>query len=197
MGKKIVEKPLKDIIVELLGKEGRSINDLYNALAKMGIKKHRLLLTGYLQAMADMGILKERIIKPAKVFSVQQSRKRTIYEIVGDKARKVNEENSADVCLYTLYRIFRRPVFLRELNKSGVGYPQNARKIVGEERKKALELLQGVGISIPRNNSAFVPTEDYSKEYEEIMWELVIEAYDLKGYINKEETQQRKLDESI
>ncbi|MCD6370703.1 MAG: hypothetical protein J7L63_04330, partial [Thermoplasmata archaeon] len=70
MEKGMLGKPLKDIIIELLGKDGRSINSLAKELEKMGIRKHRLILTGYLQAMADMGILRERIIKPAKVFSV-------------------------------------------------------------------------------------------------------------------------------
>ncbi len=189
MGKEIVEKPLKDVIIEILGKDGRSINGLSKELEKRGIKKHRLILTGYLQALTDLGILRERIIKPAKVYSIQQTKKRTIYEIIGEKARKVDDENASDITLYTLYKLFNRPIFMRELERCNVGIPQHREKVVGEDRKRALEILMQQGFNVPRNNSAYIPTKNYNEEYLQILWELVIESYNLKGFINKEQHQ--------
>jgi len=184
-------KPLKDIIIELLGKDGRSINSLSKELEKMGIRKHRLILTGYLQAMADMGILRERIIKPAKVFSVQLNKKRSIYEIIGEKAKNIDEDKASDITLYTLYRLFKRPIFMRELEKCGVGVPYHKEKIYGDERKKALLQLLNEGMNIPKNNSAYQPTEKYEEEYIQILSELIVEAYDLKNYVNKEKHQMK------
>jgi hypothetical protein len=191
MEKEIVGKSLKDLIIEILGKEGRSINDLSKELAKKGVKKHRLILTGYLQALADMGILRERYIKPAKVYSVQQNKKRTIYEIVGKKAREVNEEEAPDITLYTLYKLFNRPIFMRELEKCNVGIPQCREKVVGNERKKALDILLSQGFNVPRNNSAYIPTKSYEDFYVQIISELVIEGYNLKGFVNKEQHQMK------
>ncbi|MCD6275533.1 MAG: hypothetical protein J7J42_02195 [Thermoplasmata archaeon] len=191
MEKGMLGKPLKDIIIELLGKDGRSINDLSKELEKVGIKKHRLILTGYLQALADMGILRERVIKPARVFSVQQSKKRSIYEIIGEKARMISEERASDITLYTLYKLFKRPIFMRELEKCGVGMPYYKEKVYGEERKKALQQLLQEGMNIPKNNSAYQPTQSYEEEYLQILWDLVVEAYNLKGYVNKEKHQMK------
>ncbi|MCD6371078.1 MAG: hypothetical protein J7L63_06260 [Thermoplasmata archaeon] len=191
MEKGMLGKPLKDIIIELLGKDGRSINSLSKELEKMGIRKHRLILTGYLQAMADMGILRERIIKPAKVFSVQPNKKRSIYEIIGEKAKDIDEDKASDIALYTLYRLFKRPIFMRELEKCGVGVPYHKEKIYGDERKKALLQLLNEGMNIPKNNSAYQPTENYEEEYIQILSELLVEAYDLKNYVNKEKHQMK------
>ena len=189
MGKEIVEKPLKDIIIEILGKEGKSINSLSKELEKRGIKKHRLILTGYLQALTDLGILRERIIKPAKVYSISQTKKKTIYDIIGDKARSIDDEEASDIALYTLYKLFNRPIFMRELEKCNVGVPQHREKVVGDERKRALNILIQQGFNVPRNNSAYIPTKNYNEEYAQILWELVIESYNLKGFINKEQHQ--------
>jgi hypothetical protein len=189
MGKEIVEKPLKDVIIEILGKDGRSINSLSKELEKRGIKKHRLILTGYLQALTDLGLLRERVIKPAKVYSIQPTKKRTIYQIIGEKARDIDDENASDIALYTLYKLFNRPIFMRELEKCNVGIPQHREKVVGEDRKRALEILMQQGFNVPRNNSAYIPTKDYNEEYIQILWELVVESYNLKGFINKEQHQ--------
>ena len=189
MGKEIVEKPLKDVIIEILGKDGRSINDLSKELEKKGIKKHRLILTGYLQALADMGILKERYIKPAKLYSVQKKRVRSIYEIIGEKAKEIDEEEASDIVLFTLYKLFNRPIFMRELDKARVGVPRHKEKVVGDERKKSLEILVSQGFHVPRNNSAYIPTEDYMEEYLRIMWELIVEKYELKNFVNREQMQ--------
>ncbi len=191
MGKEILDRPLKDIIIEILGKDGRSINSLSKKLEERGIKKHRLILTGYLQAMTDLGLLRERIIKPAKVFSVREKEEKSIYAIIGEKARQIAEEDASDIALYTLYRLFKRPIFMRELEKCGVGVPINKEKVYGDERKKALNMLLEQGLNIPKNNSAYQPTKDYEEEYKHILRDLVVEAYDIRGFIQNEKYQMK------
>ena len=191
MKRDIVEKPLKDIIIEILGKDGLSIHSLSEKLKEMNINMHRLVLTGYLRALRDVGILRERDIKPAKVFSVQQPKKKSIYEIIGEKARDINEENAADICLYSFYRIFNRPIFLRELNRAGVGAPENGRKVVGKERQEALKILINAGFDVPRNNSAFVPTKRYDEEFAMILTDLIVNNYNVKNLVNKNIQQMR------
>ncbi len=194
MKKSIVESPMKDVIIEILGKEGMSINALSKALEGKGVKVHRLFLTGYLVAMKDMGMLKEREIKPAKVFSVQPVSKKDIYQIIGEMARRIDEEDASDICLYSLYRIFNRPIFLRELNRAGVGFPRYGKKIVGEERKKSLELLANAGINVPRNNSAYVPLKEYEGYFNQIVVDLLVEEYSIKNLVNRS-VQQKRIDE--
>ncbi|NPA76027.1 MAG: hypothetical protein GXO25_08120 [Euryarchaeota archaeon] len=181
MNKGIVDAPLRDVITEILSKKGMSINGLFKELERKGIKIHRLTLTGYLIALRDMGVLKEQDIKPAKVFSIAPSKKRDFYQIIGEKARNISEENASDICLYVLFRIMNRPIFLRELNRAGVGMPRNYRKVVGDERKKALEIVAGAGITVPRNNSAFVPgDESYEEEFNQIVIDLISESYNIR-----------------
>jgi len=194
MGKGIVDVPLKDMIIELLGKEGMSINALSKMLSEKGINVHRLFLTGYLMAMKDLGLLKERDIKPARVFSVVSSRRKDIYQIIGERAKRINEDYASDICLYTLYRIFNRPIFMRELNRAGVGAPRKGKKVVGEERKRALELLANSNITVPRNNSAFIPGEEYEQEFIQILVDLFVETHGIKNLISRT-VQQKKLDE--
>jgi len=194
MRKDIVERPLKDVIIEILKSKGNlSIHSLWERLERRGINIHRLELTGYLKALRDMGILKETFIKPAKVYSVVQVKKRSIYQIVGDKAREINEEEAADICLYTLYKLFNRPIFLRELNRAGVGVPENGDRVVGKERQQALRMLQDAGFDVPRNNSAFVPKKEYRQEFTQIITEMLIESYNLRSYVNRD-VKQMKID---
>jgi len=192
MEKGIVGKPLKDMIIDILGKEGLSINSLSKVLERKGVKVHRLFLTGYLTAMKDFGILREREIRPAKVFSVVSSKKEDIYQIIGEKAKAIDEEEAPELCLYVLYRIFNRPIFVRELNHAGVGVPRQAKKIVGEERKNALNIVLSAGLAIPKNNSAYIPEKDYSSQFEQIVIELMWDKYNIKNLVNKN-IQQKKI----
>ncbi len=195
MDKGIVGKPLKDMIIDILGKEGLSINSLSKVLQGKGVKVHRLFLTGYLTAMKDFGILREREIRPAKVFSVIDSKKEDIYQIIGKKARDIDEEEAPELCLYALYRIFNRPIFVRELNHAGVGVPRQAKKIVGEERKNALNIVLSAGLAIPKNNSAYVPEKEYRTEFEQIVIELMWDKYNIKNLVSKNIQQKKIVDE--
>ena len=46
------------------------------------------ILTGYLNAMVELGILRERVIKPARIFSFAANSKHDIYSIVGSSMKR-------------------------------------------------------------------------------------------------------------
>ena len=79
------EKDLSRKIVETLGKDGMSISSLDKELAKMGIKDHRLVLTGYLRAMTDLGYLKMRDVPPAKIYVPAKRLPDSVYESVSKR----------------------------------------------------------------------------------------------------------------
>lgn len=58
------EKDLAGIIVESLGADGLSITSLEQNLHSKGVDNHRLILTGYLRAMTDLGYLAMRDVPP-------------------------------------------------------------------------------------------------------------------------------------
>jgi len=45
-------------------------------------KIHRLALTGYLWAMADFNVLKEKFVKPSKLYFLLKKDETSIYELI-------------------------------------------------------------------------------------------------------------------
>ncbi|MDR0335119.1 MAG: hypothetical protein LBH69_04460, partial [Methanomassiliicoccaceae archaeon] len=116
------EKDFNRIITECLGRDGLSISALAKELEARGIKQHRLLITGYLRALTDMGYLKEREIPPSKIYQISKALPDSIYEMVGKASRKVTNDPD-DLILFTLFKLFKRPVFESELKAAGVTRP--------------------------------------------------------------------------
>ena len=86
------EKDFNRKVIECLGKDGKSISALSKELMTMGIKHHRLILTGYLRAMTDMNILREREVPPSKIYQPIRSLPESIYESVGKSCRKLSQD---------------------------------------------------------------------------------------------------------
>ncbi|EQD57979.1 hypothetical protein B1A_11017, partial [mine drainage metagenome] len=61
-----IQQGIKEMIVKELQKSEKSISGLQKALMEQGYSFHRLVLTGYLRAMVDVGILSEKEIKPSR-----------------------------------------------------------------------------------------------------------------------------------
>src|SRR5439155_24793158 len=57
-------KNLKDLVVAYLREQERSISALTKQLRQDGYPFHRLFVTGYLKALADAGLLREKDIPP-------------------------------------------------------------------------------------------------------------------------------------
>ena len=81
---------------------------------------HRLTLTGYLRAMTDLNILKEKDVPPAKIYTPVKGKERDIYLKIAEEAKLIRGDRSADLTLYVLFKLFRRPIFKEELERAGV-----------------------------------------------------------------------------
>jgi len=176
------DKDFHKLLIETLGKEGKSISSLAKELEKMGHKHHRLILTGYLRALTDMKILKEREIPPAKVYLPAKPPAENIYEKLGKKCREISSESN-ELILYSLNRLFRRPVFESELKMSGI--PDSFGMIANDEDvKESRRILKRGGVQVPSNQTAYVSNRnDLESDYLILLEYLLAESLDLKHLV--------------
>lgn len=170
------EKDLARIIIECLGTEGLSISSLDKKLSEMGMKDHRLVLTGYLRAMNDLGYLRMRDVPPAKIYLPAKKLPENVYQAVGRLSRTKSGIDADELILYALWRLFRRPVFESELRLAGtfrpVGKLADAPAI--EESRK---LLRKAGNVVPSGN-AYVPINEYPDQFEDILTSIGLDSLD-------------------
>lgn len=187
------EKELNRIIYELLQKEGKSISALSKELESRGYKFHRLILTGYLRALTDLKILKEKSIPPAKIYIPARSRDKDIYEVVGEKASEIadDREKSEKLILYTLNRLFERAVFEEELKRAGIREKDVGREATNEERQEAKKMLVSRGFRINPTSKAFMPEEEMEDEYIRLLESIITEQFGISHLIK--ETKQTRL----
>ena len=151
------EKHLLNDILSILSKEENSISGLHKKLAEHGNAVHRLILTGYLDALVDQGILKRREVKPSRIYSLNTQSGRDVYDIVGTIARKLSSDNSGDDALLLLCYIFNRPIFSRELERCNVDLPVSYKKVNSPNRAEYLSILERQGIKIAPSNMLMEP----------------------------------------
>lgn len=172
----------KLILNEIKGEE-KSITGIQKSLEKKGINMHRLVLTGYLNAMVELGILKEKEIKPAKIFTfVEQSRK-DIYFIVGENMKKFDDNNSGYNTLLVLYYLFDRPVFTKEIEKCNVSLPKTGFKTVNSKyRDEYIKKLLDADIIIPQSSLLYEPIEKDNVLLSKLITSIIYNEYDIKKY---------------
>lgn len=173
------------IILELLTKEGKSISALSRELEERGFRFHRLILTGYLRALTDMKILKERDVPPSKIYIPTKARKKNIYEIIGERSLEATSstEDASELALFCLSRLFGRAVFEEEFKRTGIKEEPIGRLATSEERQEAKKFLTSMGFKIATSNRAFMPREDFSEPYLEIIESIINEDYGLSHLI--------------
>lgn len=176
-------KTLKEDIVSELVEEEKSISGLQKSLETRGINTHRLVLTGYLRAMVDMGVLKEKEIKPSRIYSIQSVTGRDIYDLVGLSARKLSNESTGDHALELLYYIFNRPIFVREIERCNVDLPRQYKTVVPQRRLEYIAKLNEQGIKIPLNNIMMEPQSRDLQKLLMMLKDLVSITLDVKRYI--------------
>ncbi len=176
-------KTLKEDIISELVEEEKSISGLQKSLETRGINTHRLVLTGYLKAMVDVGILREKEIKPSRIYSIQSIPGRDIYELVGLAARKMTDESTGDYALELLYYIFNRPIFVREIERCNVDLPRQYKTVVPQRRLEYIAKLNEQGIKIPQNNIMMEPQSRDSQKLLMMLKDLVSITLDVKRYI--------------
>ena len=184
---------MKELVLEVLKKDQMSISGVWRELAGRGLKLHRLELTGYLKALADMQVLKEKDIKPAKVFSASSSRDRTLYELVGEISSAIgkNPDERATLAAYCLQRLLKRAVFDMEVARCGVEGSVEGRKATTEERAEARGILTRMGYKVPNSDVPTVVEKDLEKQYVQVLAELVVERFNMRSHLK--DTTQLKL----
>jgi len=182
------EKDFNRILMECLGRDGISISALAKDLESKGFKHHRLILTGYLRAMTDMGYLKERDFPPSKIYQPLKQLPDSVYEQVGKACRKVSGD-ADELILFTLYKMFRRPIFDSELRASGVNRPIGlpAKEDDVNESKK---ILRRAGNTVSGQNAA-LPSADLSEKLPEVLITMFLDSTESRHLIA--ETKQSKL----
>ncbi len=186
----------KDLILRYLGTDDNSISGIMKQLKSQGVPVHRLILTGYLNAMVDLGILREKIVKPARIFTPDLPHSRDVYRAVGKVCDEVAPEDQADAALSTLYFLFGRPVFIREVERCDVGIPRKYSVVQTMQRSVYIEKLAEAGVKIPPNNILIEPTE---KSPGQVLYKclrgLILSSFDLGKYsIYSDSQQQTTLD---
>jgi len=190
-----LDKELKSLILDSLPEDGMSISALSRLLKEKGIKMHRLELSGYLKALSDIGVLRERDVKPSKVFSPLQSKKKSLYDFLGEIVRREEEDEDkrASLALLIMNRLFRRAVFDRELRLCGLTGAPASKRAADKERADAAAVVSKAGIKIGGSDVALVPTGNFSPVCNRIVVDLLIEMAGLRQLVA--ETKQKTLEE--
>ncbi len=178
-----VEKSLKDEIVSELTYEEKSISGLQKRLEQKGKNTHRLVLTGYLDALVDVGILSEREIKPSRIYSVRSVSGDDIYNKVGIVARMVSDGNAADNALELLHFLFNRPIFVREIERCNVDLPREYRAVLPLRRSEYIAKLNEQGINVPQSNVMMEPKGRDVSRLMKMMRDLIFVSLNLGRYV--------------
>ena len=178
-----LEKTFKDIILDYVRGDPKSISAISRHLESQGHSMHRLILTGYLRAMHDFGYLKEKEIPPSKVYQSAVPQEQDFYGMMGEAVRSldIRRSDQVDASIFTLHRLFHRPVFNEELEMCGFFKPVDGKLARGSNVQEARRLLIRGGFKIPRNDPAYIPTGDHSEAFSRIIAELFVEGFGLRG----------------
>ena len=184
---------MKELVLEILKKDQMSISGVCRELASKGVKLHRLELTGYLKALADMNMLKKKDIKPAKVFSASTARERNLYELIGDSSSLYvrTPDESATLAAYCLQRLFKRAVFDMEVRRCGVEGIVEGRKASTEERAEAKAILTRVGYKVPNSDVPTIVEKNLDDFFLQVLADVVVARFSAHPYLKQ--TTQTKL----
>ncbi len=154
---------------------------------------HRLTLTGYLRALSDMNVLKEKDVPPAKIYTPVKGKERDIYLRIAEQSKILALDKYPDLTLYTLYRLFKRPIFKEELERAGVFEFSPGVQAKEDEIAEARRFMQKTGFKIPTSSKAYVPaSEELESVFQNLLVQILINDSEC-SYLVKE-TKQAKLD---
>lgn len=183
---------LKDRITEILRGDGKSISEIFKEISiEDETKIHRLFLTGYLCAMADYNILKEKYVKPSKLYFLIRKDETSIYKAVGERVANDHEDKRAEEALYILFTLLDRPIFETELEKAGISGNIKGKRLDRKERKKLQNRISGKGMRIPTDADAYIPTSNYPALAIRVLGDIISEKFELK---REKDGIQKKLD---
>lgn len=154
---------------------------------------HRLTLTGYLRAMSDLNILKEKDVPPAKIYTPVKGKERDIYLKIAENARSIVGDRPAELTLYTLFKLFHRPIFKEELERARVMDASPGVQARDEEIIEARKFMMKIGFKIPTSSKAYVPINDELEgAYQSLLTQIILSDAEATYLIR--ETKQTKLE---
>ena len=152
---------LRDVIMEVLRQGPASISQLAKRLKEpYHLDLHRLALAGYLKALADVGLLEEREIPPAKVYALRPAQAApTLYDAIARRIRDLgqSESEATKLIVQVLHDLFHRPVFREELRRAGFDVVSGLRDATADERQAARRLFAKSPLRLPFNDPAYLP----------------------------------------
>jgi len=153
---------LRDVVLEVLRQGPGSISQLAKRLKEpYNLDLHRLALAGYLKAMADVGLLEEREIPPAKVYALKPTHAPpTLYDAIARRVRDLGlpEPEATKLIVQVLFDLFHRPIFREELRRAGFEGAAGLRDASAEDRQTARRLFAKSPLRLPFNDPAYLPS---------------------------------------
>ena len=174
-----------------------SISSIARELKKNGYDQHRLILTGYLRALNDMGYMEEIDIPPSKVYIFKAGMKRDVYTILKEHLKDIDITERLEIAVFILSSLFHRPCFKYELELLGI----EARKTETVRESKDARLKEHrtavTRMKIPADDPGFELNGDHSDQSNvsvrgnKVLIDILNELIDLDGL--KAKSQQMKL----
>lgn len=183
-----------NILTKVMANKQMSISSIARELKKNGYDQHRLILTGYLRALHEIGYVEELDIPPSKVYILKPGMKRDVYSIVKEHLKDIDISKRLEIAVFILSSLFHRPSFKYELELLGI----EARKTdTVKESKDALlneHRTAVTRIKIPVDDPAFEMNGDISEIQllgNKVLIDIIKDLIDLDGL--KAKSQQTKL----
>jgi hypothetical protein len=185
------------ILTKIMVNKQMSISSIARELKKNGYDQHRLILTGYLRALNDMGYMEEIDIPPSKVYIFKAGMKRDVYTILKEHLKEIDITERLEIAVFILSSLFHRPCFKCELELLGI----EARKTETVRESKDARLKEHrtavTRMKIPVEDPAFELNENHSDQNNvstrgnKVLIEILNGLIDLDGL--KAKSQQMKL----
>ena len=199
-----MSKNLYEKIYGILDGKQLSISAITRELKEEGFNEHRLVLTGYLRALRDLGRLNEVEIPPSKVYTQVDNEElfEDIYSLTEIHLRELDLDIRVPVGVFTMSALFKRPVFKQELNLVGLNqkhikkYLETPDSIVCESTDKNLKKYRTdiSKIDLPLSDPAYEIVDNDENVVilaNEMLLEMLKNVVDISGLIPK--TKQTKL----
>jgi len=156
--------------------EGLSISEISRRLEDRGHEDHRLILTGYLRALTDLGILVEEDVPPSKIYRYSSRRYDDVYDMMKDVLEPYDGVKRQELAVSLMTRLFRRPVFREELRRVGVTDFSSDAVVESEDELVRPMLRLRQSLSIPQDDPALDFDKTKRRQVEPQLTEALLEA---------------------
>ncbi len=169
-------------ITEILTKQEFSISSVSRELKKHGYDYHRLIITGYLRALEDVGYMERKDVPPSRMYTCINKEK-NIYELIADKLNHISSEKRLHAAVFLLTNLLGRPCFKHELTLLGISNPHPDSHIHKSTNENLDHLRADVTrINIPPNDLAYELIDNaVPSEAIDVLLQILKERLDLGG----------------